>query len=204
MLLRMMTTRASLWRRPSLPWLLLTCMTLLGGCATLELEQSTPPVTVSEVIHMSQQGVPAETILDKMRQSQTVYRLTASQLAQLRDQGVADQVIDYMQQTYLYAVRNDQSLEDWDNRTLGADGFWYGGPYYGWPPHWWLRNSYAYGAWRGGGEWGDEDEGHEGEGHGEHGGHEGGGHGEGAGHGGAGFGGGGGHGGGGGGGHGER
>jgi len=27
---------------------------------------------------------------------------------------VADQVIDYMQQTYLYAVGQDQSLEDWD------------------------------------------------------------------------------------------
>jgi hypothetical protein len=135
MLARMMTTLASLWRRQSLPWLLLTCMTLLGGCATLGLEQSTPPVTVSDVIHISQQGVPADTILDHLRQSQTVYRLTASQLAQLRAQGVADQVLDYMQQTYRYAVRQDQSLEDWEYWTLGADGFWYGGPYYGWPPH---------------------------------------------------------------------
>jgi hypothetical protein len=112
-LVRMMTTLASLARRPSFPWLVLTCMPLLGGCATLGVEQSTPPVTVSDVIHMSQQGVPADTILDKMRQSQTVYRLTASQLAQLRAQGVADQVLDYMQQTYRYAVRQDQSLDDW-------------------------------------------------------------------------------------------
>jgi hypothetical protein len=134
MSVRMMTILASLSRRQSPTLILLICMTLLGGCATFGVEQSTPPVTVSEVIQMSKAGVPADTILDKMRESQTVYRLTASQLAQLRDQGVANQVIDYMQQTYLYAVRNDQSLEDWDDWTLGADGFWYGGPYYGWRP----------------------------------------------------------------------
>ena len=81
MLVRVMTTLASLWRRHSLPLLLLTFMTLLGRCATLELEQSTPPITVSEVIQMAKQGVPAETILDRMRESQTIYRLTASQSA---------------------------------------------------------------------------------------------------------------------------
>lgn len=177
MSVRMMRTLASLSRRQSPILILLTCITLLGGCASLGVEQSTPPVTVSDVIQLSKQGVPAETILDKMRESQTVYRLTPSQLAQLRDQGVADQVIDYMQQTYLYAVRNDQSLEDWDYWTLGADGFWYGGPYYGWPPHWWIRDSYGYSAWGDGWGWGEGDGGHEGEGHGEHGGHKGGGHG---------------------------
>ena len=88
MSVRMMTILASLSRRLSPTLILLICMTLLGGCATFGVEQSTPPVTVSEVIHMSQQGVPADTILDRMRESQTVYRLTASQLAQLRDQGV--------------------------------------------------------------------------------------------------------------------
>jgi hypothetical protein len=43
-----------------------------------------------------------------MRDSGTVYRLTAAQLAQLHDQGVADPVIDYMQQTYLNAVLREQ------------------------------------------------------------------------------------------------
>ena len=43
MSVRMMTTLTSVsWRKkPTL--LLLTCMTLLGGCATLGVEQSTPP-----------------------------------------------------------------------------------------------------------------------------------------------------------------
>ena len=41
-----------------------------------------------------------------------------------------------MQQTYRDAVRQDQSLADWDDWTVGAGGYWYGGPYYGWPPDW--------------------------------------------------------------------
>jgi hypothetical protein len=72
---------------------------------------------------MSKEGVPAETIIERMRDSDTVYRFTAAQLANLREQGVSDQVIDYMQQTYLDAVSQDQSLEDWDYWTVGADGF---------------------------------------------------------------------------------
>jgi hypothetical protein len=47
MSVRMMTILARLvWRR-SLTLLLLIGMTLVGGCATLEVEQSTPPVTVT-------------------------------------------------------------------------------------------------------------------------------------------------------------
>jgi hypothetical protein len=202
MSVRKMTILASIVRRQSPPLLVLICMTLLGGCASLGVGQSTPPVTVSDVIHMSKQGVPTDTILDNMRESQTVYRLTAAQLAQLRDQGVANQIIDYMQQTYLYAVHQDQSLEDWGDWHLGTDGFWYGGPYYGWPPHWWTGDD-AYSGWTNGEGGEDVDGEHDGEGHGEHGEHDGEGHGE---HGGHGGGGGGGHGGGGGGGggHGGR
>lgn len=59
---------------------------------------------------MSKEGVPAETIVKKMRDSKSVYRLTAAQLAYLHDQGVADRVINYMQQTYLEAVRREQNL----------------------------------------------------------------------------------------------
>lgn len=118
-------------------WLVfLTCIALLNGCASFASKHSKPPVTVSEVIQMSKDRLPAETIIEKMRDSESVYRLTASQLAHLHDEGVSDQVIDYMQQTYVSAVRQDQRLEDWDYWTLGPDGFWYGGPYYGWPYGW--------------------------------------------------------------------
>src|SRR5437867_13414785 len=80
----------------------LTCVTLLSGCATFGLK--TPePVTVGQVIQLSKDDVPPETIVKIMRDSGTVYRFTASQLAELHDLGVADQDLVYMQQTYIDA-----------------------------------------------------------------------------------------------------
>jgi hypothetical protein len=97
---------------------------LLGGCATLGFGQNKPPVLVSEVVRMSEEGIPPETIVKKMRDSQSVYPLSAAQLAQLHDQGVQDQVINYMQQTHLDAVRREQDLANWNDWAMWGDHFW--------------------------------------------------------------------------------
>jgi hypothetical protein len=101
---------------------LLTCITLLSGCAILG--PSKPPVTVGEVIQMSKEGVPAQTIVQRMRDSGTVYRLTAAQLAELHDLGVADQVVNYMQRSYIEAERREQSRDDWGEWGMWGPGFW--------------------------------------------------------------------------------
>ena len=109
------------WRR-GLALIFLNAITLLSGCATLG---ANPPVTVSEVIQMTKEGVTPETIVETMRDSGSVYRLTAAQLVRLHDQGVADPVIDHMQQTYLNAVRREQSLTEWDSwESMWVLGFW--------------------------------------------------------------------------------
>jgi hypothetical protein len=113
-------------------WVIAGCLLLLESCATLGITQP-EPVTVPQIIQMSKAGVPAQEIVKKMRRSGTVYRLKASQLSELKEEGVPDSVIDYMQETYLDAVRNDQALEDWNRWTMEDDGFWYGGGPYGWP-----------------------------------------------------------------------
>jgi hypothetical protein len=41
-----------------------------------------------------------------------------AQLARLHDQGVADPVINHMQQTCLEAVRREQNLADWNTREM--------------------------------------------------------------------------------------
>jgi hypothetical protein len=99
------------WQKQGRALMLLTCITLLSGCAMVA--PSKPPVTVGEVIQMSKEGVPAETIISKMRGSDSVYPLTAAQLTELHDMGVADQVLDYMQQTYIESQRQEQNAEDW-------------------------------------------------------------------------------------------
>lgn len=104
--------------------LFLVASGLLSGCAVLGFEQTKPPVTVSEVVQMTQEGVPAETIIQRMRESKTVYRLNAAELAQLHDRGVADPVINYMQETYLEAARREQSRADWGDWPMWGDHFW--------------------------------------------------------------------------------
>jgi hypothetical protein len=85
---------------------------------------------------MSEVGVPSDQIIQQMRASGTTYRLKASQLADLEEEGVPGPVIDYMQSTYLDAVRRDQRYEDWNTWVMGPDGYWYGGCRYGWGPNW--------------------------------------------------------------------
>ena len=111
----------SLWKGSAS--IFLVCVALLSGCSTFGFKQP-EPVTIGQVIQMNKDGMPADTIIKTMRDSDTVYRLTAAQLAQLHDMGVADPVLNYMQQTYIDAERRQQSADDW-----GRDGMW--GPMWG-------------------------------------------------------------------------
>jgi len=113
--------------------LITAMMVLLNGCASWR--ETVPPVTVPQIVAWSQEGVPASEIIAKIRESGTVYRLEASQLADLRGKGVPDAVINYMQRTYLEAVRRNQFLEDRNNWAFDG-GYWYGGWPWGWPDAW--------------------------------------------------------------------
>lgn len=87
-------------------------------------------MTVSQIGEMSKSGIPAQDIIRKIHESDTVYRLRASELARLREQGVPDDVIDYMQETHLESTRREQYFRDWN---YGPNGYWYGGYPFGWP-----------------------------------------------------------------------
>ena len=79
---------------------------------------------ISEVIQMGKENVAADTIVNKMRESKAVYRLNATGLVRLHDQGVPDPVLNYMQQTYLDAVRREQVQADWNTWEMWRDHFW--------------------------------------------------------------------------------
>ena len=90
------------------------------------------PVHVSEVVALSQHGVPPDQIIAKMNRGGLVYSLTEEDYVEIRKRGVTPQVIAYMQGTYKQAVvqfpklANDPNLGCW---YLGPDGYWYaGGP----------------------------------------------------------------------------
>ena len=104
---------------------------IFTGCATFRGPE-VPPLTVSQIISAAKEGVPSDTIIARMQASGTVYRLDATQLARLEKEGVPGPVINYMQQTYLDAVRRDTRYRD--AQFWGEDNsFWYGNETYGWP-----------------------------------------------------------------------
>jgi len=104
---------------------------LCNGCASLRTPRP-DPITVPQIVEMSKAGVPADEIVKKLKASRTVYRLQASQLADLKADGVPDAVINYMQQTYLDAAAHDAAFREWSNRNrFDNDG--YNGAPYGWP-----------------------------------------------------------------------
>ena len=75
----------------------------IGGCASLE--PLPPAPTVAEIVQMAQTGQSADAIIQRVQASRAVYQLPASELAKMREQGVPDKVIDYLQQSYIDAVR---------------------------------------------------------------------------------------------------
>ncbi|HZR67775.1 MAG TPA: hypothetical protein VFB01_01845 [Burkholderiales bacterium] len=105
--------------------------TLVAACATV---QGPPPPSPEEIVALAKSGAPAQDIIRRMQESGAVYPLSASQLARLREQGVPDEVIDYMNRTYLEAVRREEAMRQ---------SFFYGPPYYSpyhfgvGPPWWW-------------------------------------------------------------------
>ena len=120
---------------PSIPLRLATAPAILllgaifslagsSGCATNGFFRGSSELTVSEVVEMSQAGVPAGEIIDQMVESGTVYRLDAAQLVRLHHQGVPDAVLNYMQKTYLEDVRERQRLEDMSLWSDCYDAYW--------------------------------------------------------------------------------
>ncbi len=107
----------------------------LSGCATL-LKPLPPPPTAAEIVQMARDGRPADEIIVRMKESQAVYRLPASELAKLREQGVPDAVIDYMQRTYIEAER-------YDEYRRARDFYWW----YAWPGPYWPHPAYRYRFW---------------------------------------------------------
>jgi hypothetical protein len=104
----------------------------LSGCAYFNSTYQAP-LTVPQIVKLAKEGIPADDLIARMEVSGTVYRLKASQLASLEKQGVPAKVINYMQQTYLDAVRNDARYEDQQYWNEEDEYGWYGGAPFGWP-----------------------------------------------------------------------
>lgn len=133
---------------------------ILQSCAVYN-PYNQQQVPVSDIVKMSKDGLSSKSIISDIRHTHSVYTLKADQLAKLRDEGVQDSVINYMQKTHLDAVRRDQSMADsyygWSGGYYGPyGGFGFGWPYgyygygWGWGPTIVIRGGGYYGGYRGG------------------------------------------------------
>ena len=87
---------------------------LVAGCAS-NLSKPPAPVKVEQIVEMSKQGVPADTIIARIKESGAVYRLPASGLVALGEMGVPGPVLDYMQHTRFKMV-SQRAAEEYDFR----------------------------------------------------------------------------------------
>ena len=92
-----------------------------------------PSLPVSDIVQMSKDGASSKDIIKEIRRSHTVYWLKADQLAKLRDEGVQDSVINYMEKTHIDAVSRNQRLSDSYYWWPGSDGYLYESLGFGWP-----------------------------------------------------------------------
>jgi len=73
---------------------------------------------------MTKAGASDQEIVNEIQQSKTVYKLDGNAYARLRQIGVSDNVINYMQETYTNKMQNSEDRdEDWEIWNIDDAGY---------------------------------------------------------------------------------
>jgi len=79
---------------------------VLNACTSLVTTEP-QAITPQQVVLLSKQERNPAEIIEKLKRSDTVYTLSASQLVQLARDGVPEPVLDHMQRTHLIAIERE-------------------------------------------------------------------------------------------------
>jgi hypothetical protein len=113
---------------------LVLLLAFAAGCASVGQPRLKPP-TLDQLAEMSKSGTPAQEIIKRIDDSGAIYRLSASDLVKLHDQGVPDEVLDHIHRDYLDDVRRDEAYRSYHYFGWYVPwGFQYNFGYY--RPHW--------------------------------------------------------------------
>ncbi len=115
-------------------WAVLLAGILVAGCATNQEKTATPQIqrisaealeqllpkpdpnlTYDELVRLSREGVSPDSIIEKIKQSNSSYALTPSKALELGKQGVDAKVLDYMHAAREQALR-DGFADELDKR----------------------------------------------------------------------------------------
>jgi hypothetical protein len=88
-----------------------------------------PPMTISDIIALSQDSVSADVIISQMKVTDSYFRLTTEDIVALKKAGVNDKVINAMIQT------GSQTRENRERTVVYPAYYPYWG--YGWYPYYW-------------------------------------------------------------------
>ena len=97
---------------------------LFSGCATINMPE-VEPITLEKIVELSKTGKDAQAIIADIKTSRTSYDVQASQYAKLSRDGVADAVLDFMQQGQLSMAERHGRREAY--RDLWLNSWAYGG-----------------------------------------------------------------------------
>ena len=76
---------------------------MLGGCAAFD--PGPPPLAAADVVQLSKAGEPPATTIDRLRKSRTLLWLSATDIVNLRQAGVSNEVLDYLQAVQISETR---------------------------------------------------------------------------------------------------
>jgi hypothetical protein len=97
----------------------------LGACAALYTPRQ--PLPIADVVQLGKSNAPPDQIIQHIRQSGTAYALRGSDFYKLRDAGVPDPVLDYLQQAFVDDL--DLLTRYWvQGENLGGCSFCYPQP----------------------------------------------------------------------------
>ena len=111
---------------------------ILASCATLN-EPERLPMSLEQIVGLAKDGKDAQAIISEIQASRTMFDITASQYAKLSRDGVADAVIDFMQNGQLKMAERQGRREGQQDAWFYSRGYW-GYGFATWSPR-------PYGVW---------------------------------------------------------
>lgn len=89
---------------------LVVAFTLLtGGCAGVD--PGPPPLSRAEVVQLARSGEKPAAIVERLKSTQTILWLSATDIVELREAGVAIEVLDYLQAAQLAEMRRRSQFD---------------------------------------------------------------------------------------------
>lgn len=88
-------------------------LALLGACSTTEFK-TTPAYnkyTPEDVLAMAKNGEPPNQIIAKLGRANSFYPLKPHDLIRLHEMGMPTEVLDYMQESYVWKVRRQERFQ---------------------------------------------------------------------------------------------